>query len=142
MRVDRTTDLGWSNKLLAVSTISIFGLLLVCVVGGYTLYTQNRSTQETLRVSQTRADAASKAQAAILIMGKAEVQLVNASEAQEQRTAAVLTIQASSTLDESIQRLAKALGDNPKVKELSQSLQEIWPVKIAMIRAVRTHHWA
>src|SRR5260221_14268591 len=105
--LNRVVDLGWSNRLLVVSTVSIFGLLVVCVGGGYTLITQNESTQETLRISQTRANAASKAQAAILIMGKAEAQLVSASNPQEQRTAAVLTIQASSTLDESIQRLGE-----------------------------------
>src|SRR2546423_10172330 len=116
MSVDRTTDLGWSSRLLVVSTISIFGLLLVCVVGGYMLYTQNTSTEETLRVSQTRADAASKAQSAILIMGKAEVQLISTSNPAEQRNTEILMIQASSTLDESIQRLGETLGDNAKVK--------------------------
>ena len=80
-----TADIRWSKRLLAVSTLSIFGLLCVCIVGGYSLYIQNKSIQETLRISQTRADAASKAQAAILIMGKAEAQLVNATDPEEQR---------------------------------------------------------
>jgi PAS domain S-box-containing protein len=137
---NRVGDLGWSKRLLAVSTVSILGLLLVCFAGGYTLYTQNKSTQETLHVSQSRANTAAKAQTAILIMGKAEVQLVNASDPQEQRRAAVLAIQASSTLDESIQRLDQALADNPKVQELSHSLQEITPMKIAIVRAVRVNN--
>jgi len=125
---------------LAVSTVSISGLLAVCVAGGYVLYTQNRSTQETLRITQARAEAAGKAQAAILIMGKAEAQLVSATDPEEQRTDAVLAIQASSTLDESIQRLDQTLVHNLTVRELSRSLEEIGPMKLAIVRAVRANN--
>ncbi|HSS97189.1 MAG TPA: hypothetical protein VLK33_09170, partial [Terriglobales bacterium] len=134
-----TGDLGRSKKLLAVSTFSMTGLLAICLVGGYTLYKQTRSTQQQLRISQTRADAAMKAQEAILIMGKAEAQLVTASDLEEQRRDAVQAILASSTLDESIQRLDQALTGNIKVKELSRSLQEINPMKLAIVRAVRAN---
>ena len=138
----RTTariDLGWSKRLLAVSSLSILGLLFVCVAGGYTLYQQSKSTQETLRISQKRADAAIKAQTAILTLGKEEAQLVNATEQVEQRTDAVLAIQASSILDESIQRLQNALAGNPKVVELAHALDEIGPMKLAIIRAARNN---
>lgn len=134
------TALGWSKRLVALSTASILLLLVICFIEGYVLYQQNKATQETLRTSQARAVAAANAEAAILVMGKAEVQLVGADNPEEQRTAAVLAIQASSTLDESIQRLDSALSGSPKVKELSKSLQEIGPIKIAIVRAVRANN--
>ena len=125
-----------SKKLLALVTISIFGFLSAGIWGGYTIYSQNRTTERALRVSQLHADSASKAQVAILNMGKAETQLISASDARERRIAAVSAIQASSTLDESIQRLQQELAGNPKVAELSQLLHQIEPAKMRVIRAV------
>src|SRR5262249_25443759 len=46
----------------------------------------------------------------------------------------------SATLDESIQRLDHTLIGSVKVKELAKSLQEIGPMKIAIVRAVRANN--
>jgi methyl-accepting chemotaxis protein len=135
----RIADISWSKKLLAVSGMYILGLLSVGVVGGYAVYAENKTTEAALRVSQSRADATSKAQVAILIMGRAEAQLISASNSGERRTAAIAAIGASSALDESIQRLQVALSGNAKVSELSQLLQQIGPQKMQVIKAVRTN---
>ena len=66
----RIADISWSKKLLAVSSIYILGLLSVGVVGGYTIYGQTKATEAALKVSQSRSDAASKAQVAILTMAE------------------------------------------------------------------------
>jgi len=132
-------DISWAKKLLAVSGIYMLGLLSVGIVGGYTIYTDSKTTEVALSASQTRADAASTAQTAILVMGRAQAQLLSAINADERRTAAIAAIGASSALDESIQRLQGALSGNPKVGELSQLLQEIGPAKMKVIQAVRAN---
>jgi hypothetical protein len=138
--VGRIADISWPKKILAVSSIYIVGLLTVGAVGGYTIYAQNRATGDALKVSQARADAAGKAQAAILIMGKAQAELISASGLEDRRGAAVLAIQASSTLDESIQRLQQTLVGSEKVAELARLLQEIGPAKMYVIKAVRENN--
>jgi methyl-accepting chemotaxis protein len=135
----RIADVNWSTKLIAVSGLNILGLLAVGVVGGYNIYTQNKTTESVLRASQGRADAAGKAQVAILIVARSEAQLLSASDAPEKRTAAIAAIGAASSLDESIQRLQQALAGSAKVAELSQLLQEIGPAKMQVIKAVRTN---
>ncbi len=135
----RIADVNWSTKLIAVSGLNIIGLLAVGVVGGYNIYTQNKTTESVLRASQGRADAAGKAQVAVLIVARSEAQLLSASDAPEKRTAAIAAIGAASSLDESIQRLQQALAGSAKVAELSQLLQEIGPAKMQVIKAVRTN---
>jgi len=130
-------DISWANKLLAVSCVYILGLMSVGVVGGYTIYTDSKNTETALRVSQARAHAASSAQVAILVMGRAQAQLLTATDAEARRTFAIAAIGATSALDESVQGLQEALSGNPKVEELSQQLQQIATVKMQVIRDVR-----
>jgi PAS domain S-box-containing protein len=137
--VDHATEVNGSKKLFAASTISATGFLLVSMFGGYTIYTQNKTTQQELRKSQARSDAVNRAQVAILTMGKAEAQLVSASDVNQAHAAALLAIQASSILDESVQRLDQTLAGSAKVAELSRSLREIGPIKMAVISAVRAN---
>src|SRR5215813_12896915 len=85
-----------SRILLALSGVYILCLLLVGLVGGYTISTQNRATVRTLQMSQTRVDEASRTQTAILTMGKAQALLISASDAEERRTAAILAIRSLS----------------------------------------------
>ena len=132
----RIADISWPKKVLVVSSIYILGLMSVGAVGGYAIYGQNKATGDALKGSQARADAASKAQASILIMGKAQAELISASGLEDRRRAAVLAIQASSTLDESIQRLQQTLAGSYKVAELARLLEEIGPAKMEVIRAV------
>ena len=70
----RIADINWSIKLYAVSGVYILGLLAVGLVGGYNIYSQSATTGAALRASQNRADAAGKAQVAIVNMGLAEAQ--------------------------------------------------------------------
>jgi signal transduction histidine kinase/DNA-binding response OmpR family regulator len=129
-----------SKVLLALSGVYMLCLLLVGLVGAYTISTQNRATEKALRLSQARADEASKTQSAILTMGKAQAQLVSASDAEERRAASVLAIRALSALDENIQQLQGALPGNPKVIELTRLLAQIAPAKMEVIKAIRTNH--
>ena len=135
----RIADFSWPKKVLVVSSIYILGLMSVGAVGGYAIYAQNKATEDALKGSQARADAASKAQAAILLMGKAQAELISASGPADKRRAAVLAIQASSTLDESIQRLQQTLVGNQKVAELARLLVELEPAKMEVIKAVRAN---
>src|SRR5436309_2176471 len=114
-----------SKILLALSGVYMLCLLLVGLVGAYTISTQNKATELVLRSSQARADEASKTQTAILTMGKAQAQLLSASDAEERRAAAVLAIRALSALDENIQQLEEALPRNPNVLELMKLLAHI-----------------
>jgi signal transduction histidine kinase/DNA-binding response OmpR family regulator len=126
-----------SRILLTVNVVSVLCLLVVGLVGGYTISSQNSATEAALRSSQARVTEAGKTQIAILNMGKAQAQLIGAADAAERRGAAVSAIRAMSALDESVQRLEDALPDNGKVTELAKLLVEIAPVKMEVIAAAR-----
>src|SRR6266852_3057340 len=96
MALLRIADISWSKKLFGVSAVYVLGLLSVGFIGGYTIFAQNKVTETALANSQTRVDAASASQVAILVMGKAQAQLLSAADAGERRTAAILAIRASS----------------------------------------------
>jgi signal transduction histidine kinase/DNA-binding response OmpR family regulator len=140
LRVRRIADISWRNKVLAVSSIYILGLMSVGAIGGYAIYAQNKATGDALKGSQARADAASKAQVAILIMGKAQAELISSHGLGDKRRAAVLAIRASSTLDENIQLLQQTLAGNQRVAELARLLEEIGPAKMEVIKAVRANN--
>jgi diguanylate cyclase (GGDEF)-like protein len=132
-------DLNLSKRLMAWSTIALLAFMAAGVFSGRTIYSQNKVTENALRVSQARANSASQAQAAILLMGKAQAQLVAAPDSKERRIDAVLTIEAASALDESIQRLQQELGNSSHVTELFGLLEEIAPAKMRVIRAVSSN---
>ncbi|HLZ11031.1 MAG TPA: response regulator [Candidatus Acidoferrum sp.] len=131
-----------SRALLAVNAVSMLCLLLVGVVGAYTISTQNHATETALRISQARADEASRTQSAILTMGKAQALLLSAANAEDRRAAAVLAIRSLSSLDENIQQLQSALPGDAKVRELTKLVAQIAPAKMEVIRAVRTNQLA
>ena len=133
----RLGDIKGSKEHVAVSAIYILCLLAVGLVGGYTISTQNDATERALRVSQARADAAAKALVAILVMGKAQAQLISAPDPDGRRTASILAIRALSDLDESVQNLQQTLPNSPKVLELTKLLAQIGPAKMEVIKAVR-----
>jgi signal transduction histidine kinase/DNA-binding response OmpR family regulator len=125
------------KKLRAVNAIYVLCLLSVGAVGGYTILSQTKATENTLKVSQTRVDAAVKSQIAILAMGKAQAQLVGAPDAEERRRSAVMVIRSQSALDESVQGLQQTLPGTAKVVELNKLLEEIAPAKMGVIQAAR-----
>ncbi len=133
----RIHEVNWSKRLFAASSISVLGLLSVGLLGGYTIFTQNKVTQSSLATSRVRADAASKAEIAVLSMGKAQSELILAKDPNQIRNAAISAILASSVLDESIQRLDRALPGNPKVRALSDLLKQIEPIKMRVIQAAK-----
>jgi two-component system, sensor histidine kinase and response regulator len=137
--VGRSPEENWWGRLFAASTISVFGLLSVGLLGGYTIYTQNKATERALQLSHVRADAASKAQAAVLAMGKAQSELILANDPAAIRTAAISAIRASSMLDESVQRLNQALSGDPKVVELASLLKQIEPTRMNVIRLAKAN---
>ncbi|HEX4486728.1 MAG TPA: ATP-binding protein [Terriglobales bacterium] len=137
--MDRILEMTWSKRLLAASTISIVGLLAVGILGGRTIYKQNKATEHALELSQVRADSASDAEAAILTMGQAQAQLIVANEKAEIRDRAIDAIRASSILDESIQRLDQELAGNPRVSELAFLLKRIEPTKMELIRSAKVN---
>ena len=122
--------------LLAANAVYVLCLLLVGLMGAYTISTQNQTTEKALRESQARADSAGDTQIAILTMGKAQGMLVSAANAEERRVAAVLAVQAISSMDENFQKLQGALPENAKVQELAKLMARIAPAKMEVIRLV------
>jgi signal transduction histidine kinase/DNA-binding response OmpR family regulator len=135
-------EIRWRKEILAFTAIYILCLLSVGIVGGYTISTQNEVTEAALQLSQDRADAATKAQVAILCMGKAQAQLIAAPNVESRRSASVLAIRALSELDESIQNLQRTLPGSSKVAALVRLLNQIGPEKMDVIRAVRANDLA
>jgi hypothetical protein len=136
----RITEILWTKEFLAVSSIYMTCLLSVGVAGGYTIFNQTRVTEKALQISQARSDAATRAQTAILVMGKAQAQLISAPDPEARRSASVLAIRALSDLDENIQHLQEALPGSPKVAELTTLLGKIGPAKMEVIKSVRANH--
>lgn len=112
-------------------------LIVVGLVAAHTISTQNKATEESLRTSQAQAEKAGKTQTAILTMGKAQAQLLSASDAEEKRAGALLAIRALSVLDENIQQLHGTLPSNPRVLELTNLLEQIGPAKMEVVKSVR-----
>ncbi len=126
------------REILAFTAIYILCLLSVGIVGGYAIFTQNKATEAALELSQDRADAATKAQVAILRMGK-QSQLIAAEDAETRHSASLLAIRSLSVLDESIQNLQRSLPGSPRVSDLVRLLNRIGPEKMDVIRAVRAN---
>jgi two-component system sensor histidine kinase/response regulator len=125
-----------SRILLAANAVYVLCLLLVGLMGAYTISSQNKTNEKALRESQARADYAGDTQIAILTMGKAQGMLVSAASAEEHRAAAVLAVRALSSMDQNFQQLQKALPENAKVRELATLIAQIAPAKMEVIRAV------
>ena len=125
------------SKLRAVNAIYVICLLSVGAVGSYTILSQTKATEKTLKLSEIRAAAAVNSQLAILSMGKAQAQLMSAPDAEQRRKSAVMVIREQSALDECVEELRGTLPGTRKVNELSKLLEEIAPAKMAVIRAVR-----
>lgn len=135
-------NIGWRSKILGFTGIFILAIAATGAVGGYTVYTQSENIKDALRVSQARVVAAANAQLAIARMGRAQNEVISASDHQQVRQAAIQAIQASSLLDESIQILQQTLPDNGHVRELAGLLAEINPLKMDVIRLARANDGA
>ncbi len=139
MLLSNLNDLGWKKKTLLFSGVFILGIVLVGLMGSYTIYTQNLSMQQAISHSQERVDKAADSRAILLDMMRAQAQLIAEAEKDEIRTASVNAIRSLSLLDENIQNLEQSLHGNTKVQELSVTLAATRPALMEVIKAARAN---
>ena len=155
MKLERLlSNISWRKKILGFAGIFLFGMVLVGVLGGYTIYSQNREMQAQnldmqaqnremqteFKESQAHVEAAANARIAILAMGRAEAEVISAEDSVDTRQAAIRAIAASSLLDESIQNLNATVKNNPSVTELSNLIEEIKPQQLEVIKEARKNN--
>ncbi len=131
------SNIAWRKKIFGLSALFMLGTIFVGLVGGVAIFSQNKSTQIAVNQSQARVEAATNARLALLRMDRNRVYLIVAQDPGEIRKAAIATIQASSMLDESIQKMDAAITNNTEVKELITLLERIKPQQMETIRAAK-----
>ena len=131
------SNISWKKKIFGVTGLFILGLIVEALMGGFTILTQNNAMRQALEVSYAKVNAAITARVAILEMSRSQADLISQSDPQKIRDASIGAIRASSLLEESVQNLARTLGESPEIKELSSLIAEIKPEKMNVIRAAR-----
>ncbi len=138
------SNISWQLKILGFAGFFVLSLVVIGVLGGYTIYKQNiemQSATEEMQISfesaQIRMQAAVNTRIGILDMGRAQAETISAISRQASRQAAIKAIQASSLLDENIQHLQSTLAGNGAVIELASLIEEIKPKKMEVIKAAR-----
>ncbi|VAX08509.1 hypothetical protein MNBD_GAMMA26-406 [hydrothermal vent metagenome] len=130
-------DLGWKKKTLLFSSFFILGMIAVGLVGSYTIFTQNNTIQQTLKASEYRVDQAVGSQLMLLEMMRSQAQVIAEVNKKEIRFAAKDALRSLSLLDESFQNLQAVLEGNRKVEQLRESLEQVRPALIEVIKAAR-----
>lgn len=134
------SNIAWRKKILGLSALLILGTIFVGLVGGLAIYTQNKSIQNAVIQSQARVEAATNARVSLLRMERNKALLIVAQDPADIRKAAVATIQASSILDESIQKLDAALIDSRDAKELIKLLEQTKSQQMQVIQAAKANN--
>lgn len=132
-------NMPWRTKILGLACLFALGTIMVGLLGGHTILTQNDNMRTAFEAAGARMQAANAARTAIITMARSQAELTAASEAEELRTHAVNTIKASAQLDEAIQILLEALPNSVEARELAQLVDEVKPGKMAVIKAARTN---
>ena len=130
-------DLGWKKKTLLFSSFFILGMIAVGLVGSYTILTQNNTIQQTLKTSEYRIDQAVGSQLMLLEMMRSQAQVIAEVDKKAIRFAAKDALRSLSLLDESFQNLQAVLKGNKKVEQLRESLDQVRPALIEVIKVAR-----
>ncbi len=133
-------NISWRKKIFAISGLYTVGIVIVAVLAGYTIQTQNQVMERTMSESQARVDAAITARAAILEMSRAQAEVISFADRTAIREASVQAIRASAVLDETVQNLGAVLVGNKSVAELKQLILDIKPQRMDVIKAARRNN--
>ena len=130
---------SWGAKILLLLCIFSVGIGSVGWVGGHTIGVMSASFQSGVTDTKKRLDAATQARLSTMSMDQALYRLISSSDAHEIRSLAVMAIKGASLLDESLQQLAEALPDDPKVLELIELNTRIKPIRMSVIMAGKSN---
>jgi methyl-accepting chemotaxis protein len=133
----RIGDWGWRRKMLAFSAVYLTLILVAGSLGGIALWQQSRDFNDAVASANQRIEAANSAAVSVLRMDRAIQTVVAEDDPGQIRVAAIASIQAGSIMEESIQKLAKLLGDNPSVQALADGIQILRPKQMAILGAGR-----
>ncbi len=130
-------NISWRAKILALFSLLLVGTMVVGAIGGYTIHQLNESFQTSVETSIHRTAVASDVRQSVLQMATARATLLAAKDKQKARIAAIGAIRASSALDEGLQNLKDTLSDSSEVSTLVALYEEIRPLQMKLVGAVR-----
>ncbi|MDX1757698.1 MAG: methyl-accepting chemotaxis protein [Marinobacter sp.] len=127
------SNLSWRYKLLLIGILPV-AVAVVCIIfAGVTLERQSESVSQAIESSKQRQLLATESLTSILSLERSLQALIAAEASADIRTNAIATIKASSTLDESLQRLQSGMPDNPQVAQLRDRLKALRPLQMQVI---------
>src|SRR5262245_28014771 len=119
--------LNLRGKVLGVATLFLSGMVVLIAAGGYALVDQNETMTQAIQIASGRAAAATRTETAIADMDRAIQAVIAAEDTESIRLAAVESIRAGATVDESLSELRKAFGEDANVTRLAQLMHEVRP---------------
>lgn len=127
-------NIRWRRKILGFSALQALLIVIVGAMGAYNIHDLTHAVVALQSKSQANVDSAVRARMAILEMGRTQAELIAADDAPHIRAGAIGAIRASSQLDESLQNLSAALGNDANVLALLNLLEQIKPQKMQLIQ--------
>jgi methyl-accepting chemotaxis protein len=135
--IKQFSNICLKTKILSISGIFLFGMVLLIVIGGYSLKTQNTTISKAVSEASARISIATLANTNILKMDRAIQALIAADDSDHIRTAAISSIRAGSIVDEALNNMESLFGDNQDVQRLISAMKELRPKQLQVIGAAR-----
>ena len=127
----------WKYRIYGLSIFPVVVMIVICIIAGYALINQNQITSNSIIEFKNQSLVTKQANGAIMDMENALSNLILSEEKIDIRTYAIASIKGSSILDESIQRLAETLPDEPSVTQLAKALKQIRPTQMKVLKAAK-----
>jgi len=127
----------WKYRIYGLSIFPVVVMIVICIIAGYALINQNQITSNSIIEFKNQSLVTKQANGAIMDMENALSNLILSEEKIDIRTYAIASIKGSSILDESIQRLAETLPDEPSVTELAKALKQIRPTQMKVLKTAK-----
>ncbi len=128
-------------KILGVSSIFLFGMVLVVILGGYVVVVQLNTIGDAVQLASDRVTAANNTRAAIISMDRNIQALIANDEKQGIRSAAIASIRSGAKIDEELVKLQKLYGkNNPDVNQLISNMKSLRPRQMQIIGKARANN--
>ncbi|MES2355822.1 MAG: methyl-accepting chemotaxis protein [Pseudomonadota bacterium] len=130
-------NLSWRSKIFLVA-----GLGLICMIAGfslcgYAIWHLTKTIGQTEQTLRLRVAAATNARLSLLDVNLNQMRVIAMTDPDAIRAAAVASIKSASTLEDNLQQLKAALGENPDVNELVSLAEKIKAPRMEVIGAAR-----
>lgn len=128
-----SSKISWFYKISLLSGLPLLLLVLLVLLSGFTIHSQNLQTQQSLIEFKGRESAASAALFAILEYEKAIKGLIAADAKKDIRRSAISSIKASSVLDENLHLLTQKIPNSEIINRLVTLMKQLRPEQMKII---------